>query len=52
MTAVTTTPPRASRRFAFAPLGWLGWSAIAVAVLIFVPIAAVLSNVFAHGGET
>ncbi len=34
------------------PLGVLGWSAIVLAATILVPIAAVVSNVFAHGGAT
>ena len=52
MTTITATPPRASRSVAYRSLGVLGWSAIVLAILIFVPIAAVLSNVFSHGGGT
>ncbi len=52
MTTITASPSRASRSVAYHSLGVLGWSAIALAALIFVPIAAVLSNVFSHGGET
>ncbi|MPZ42973.1 MAG: ABC transporter permease subunit [Betaproteobacteria bacterium] len=52
MTTTTASAPRASRPAAYRALGALGWSAIVAAVLIFVPIAAVLSNVFSHGGET
>src|SRR5690606_23640614 len=33
-------------------LGVLGTSAVLVAALICVPIVAVVSNVFAHGGDT
>ena len=52
MTTITASPARVSRPAAYRALGALGWSAIVLAVLIFVPIAAVLSNVFSHGGET
>jgi iron(III) transport system permease protein len=52
MTTITASPLLVSRRAAYRALGALGWSAIVLAILIFVPIAAVLSNVFSHGGET
>jgi iron(III) transport system permease protein len=52
MTTLAATPPRASRTPSQRALGMLGWSSIALAGLIFVPIAAVLANVFSHGGET
>jgi iron(III) transport system permease protein len=52
MTTLAASPPRASRAPSQRALGVLGWSSIVLAALIFVPIAAVLANVFSHGGET
>ena len=52
MTTPAATILRANRPLLQRAPGKLGWSAIVLAALIFVPIAAVLANVFSHGGET
>ena len=52
MTTPATSALRALRPLSQRAPGKLGWTAIVMALLIFVPIAAVLANVFSHGGET
>jgi iron(III) transport system permease protein len=52
MTTTTAQHVRALRAPGYRALGVLGWSAIVLAALISVPIAAVLSNVFLHGEGT
>src|SRR5690554_579992 len=52
MATHATTSPRLYAARAYRSLGLLGTSTVLVAALICVPIVAVVSNVFAHGGDT
>jgi len=51
LSSTVATPSRPAAR-SDKPLGFLGGLAIVLAALMLVPIAAVVSNVFSHGGGT
>ncbi|RPI48350.1 MAG: iron ABC transporter permease, partial [Betaproteobacteria bacterium] len=50
MTSLSTVNRPSAAARSDKPLGALGWIAIALAAAVLVPIAAVVSNVFSHGG--